>query len=105
MDKIMPDSDDILIEGRRGSGMSIEPIDNPYRVVHFQKSQKARRVQSRDPDERDKDTHDESPAFEKDDQTSEAVTPATDSMEKPLEPKTPETDENKETKKRLDIRI
>jgi hypothetical protein len=82
--------------------MPIEPIENPYRVVHFQKSQKARRVQSREHDEREAESHDEPPAFEKDDQASETVV---ESSEKPIEPKQPETDENKESKKHLDIRI
>jgi hypothetical protein len=85
--------------------MSIEPIDNPYRVVHFQKSQKVRRVQSREHDERETESHDEPPAFEIDDQIPDAVQPVVEETQKPLEQKQPKTDENDETKKHLDIRI
>lgn len=85
--------------------MAIEPIENPYRVVNLQKSRKARRVQSREHDERDKEPHDEFTGSAKEELTPETVTSDVENPEKSLEPKQPDTDENKETKKRLDIRI
>ena len=92
--------------------MPIEPIDNPYRVVKFQKTRRTRHVQSTDPEEKKKYHEEEETPGEKDEfshdelDLKETVDETTEEKKVKIEKqKSRDSEDEEDEKPRLDIRI
>ena len=81
--------------------MPIDPIENPYRVLRFDKTRRSRKVQPRDPEEKEKYSHEDTKQETKEDTPK----PAQDAPKEDVTMKKPQDDTGEKNENKLDSRI
>jgi len=82
--------------------MPIEPIENPYKVIHSDRSRRTRHVERRDPEERNEKKFQEEDTFE---ESEKEPTPGEVKEESPVVEENPPKEPPQKTIPKIDIRI